>query len=131
MAKLTYNGKKEKRRFQGLVRAVQERGYKFAFVYKGDMTVAVMASRFGTPDLNKKIFSRGIAKCNTDVDTHTPVVGRYYALRRAFEALLRKRNGDHVNEDNTNMRGLMFKSQYRVNLRPAELSLMKKKLAKA
>lgn len=127
MAKLMYDGQKWKSKVKGLINAIQAMGYKFAVFYKDDKTIAVMATARGNSDVTRKVISRGVAQCNMLSDEYSSVVGRYYALKRAFEASVRKRNGDKTTIKGVPVLHCGYKSQYRVKPTKDEMAMLKRK----
>lgn len=89
MKKLTtYNGKIWKNKTKSIVNEIKKRGWKFFFHYHGNITYAIVSKPI--PDsCPEMLHSRGTASCHLDFDHYCPPVGRYYALKRAFEAALR------------------------------------------
>jgi len=125
-----YDGSKWKAKVKGLVRAIEAKGFKYALFTKKDMTIAVMARAKGK-DLSKKVFTRGVAQRNITSDEFCPAVGRYFALQRAFQAAMRRKNDEIVliNDVISSPMGknYEYKSQFRVQLTKDEMTAMKKK----
>lgn len=125
-----YDGKKWKAKVKGLVNAINEKGYKFAFLMKNDLTVAVMTKGDNRREFDAKIFTRGISKYNGNSDIYCPTVGRYFSLKRAFEAILRKKDNEPVkiaDVQKSTLGKYGYKSQYKVNLSGIEYKTLKKK----
>ena len=125
-----YDGSKWKAKVKGLVKAINAKGYKFAFFMKNDLTVAVMTKGDTRREFDAKIFTRGVAKYNGNSDIFCPTVGRYFSLKRAFEAALRRKNNEPVLIEEALRSALgkyVYKSQYKVKLSGIEYKTLKKK----
>lgn len=130
MKKTMYDGSKWKAKVKGLIRAITEKGFRYMIYNKDAMTVAVMATAKNGTDLSKKVFSRGVSQCTTKAtDEFCPAVGRYFALKRAFEAALRKKNDEAIISAISTPMGKRYecKSQYKVKLTQDEMRTMKRK----